>query len=266
MTGISKPLPWNWSWNRCLAARLGLPRPDFLPALWEGSGGKSRELIRGDQLSILPTSGPFPWVNHGFELYSSVSHRITGKPSNVVFPVTTRAGTMFAYVRPRVIQESRILTVANSGNSRFAILYGRTGSTFSAFFRNAALGLIQINTPTPIEVHRWYSVAATAEEGDGRLYLNGRLEAVSTAVDAANTLGASGTDAINIGALGASVLDGGVSVAIAWRQKLPAPVIQLISALPYLYHCRATHAALLALQQNAAFAAYFRTLQQHLGA
>lgn len=114
------------------------------------------------------------------------SSHIGGPASN---SLVSTAGTLIAWVKPTdVTSDDRIITLSEGAASRFAILGGRASGEASAFMRDGSQALIQLDSGGSTYANGvQYMLATTAEEGDGRLFLDGAQVDSSANVDAAKT-------------------------------------------------------------------------------
>lgn len=150
---------------------------------------------------------------------------VSGPASNSLM---SSAGTLIAWVKPTdATSDDRIITLGEGTASRFAILGGRANGEASAFMRDGAQALIQLDSGGATYANGvQYMVVATAIHGDGRLFLDGSQVDSSASVDGPKTFDL-GAVAIAIGAAssGANVFLGDIGeVAVFDYVLTPAQI------------------------------------------
>ena len=122
------------------------------------------------------------------------------KASSTMLPPTQTGATISAWVKnTSLTNDERIFGLFNGGNSKFAILMGRTDNKASVFLRNSANALIQLDSDTNYTTGDWYHLTATAEASSGILYQNGASVGTSASVDVTKTLNDFNTQVAMIG-------------------------------------------------------------------
>lgn len=111
--------------------------------------------------------------------------------STLLPSATTTSVTLSLWLKPVAIAaDQRVITFSNSAitATNLAIVIGRTSGKISAFFRDGASALIQVDSTNTYTANAWYHVVVTMTNGSGVLYVNGEQQGNSTSVNAANTL------------------------------------------------------------------------------
>lgn len=166
---------------------------------------------------------------------------LAGRQGQLVFPATTQAVSLFSIVRPDLTGASadcRIINMTAGANSVLAIITGRTNTKASAIYRNSVNGLVQLDSVNTVQAGTVYSVAGTAKQGLGTLYLNGKLELSNTTVAAVQTFQSFDTTPFYIGAGiagAASNYSGTIRLAYAWARELSANEILWLHTEPYAF-------------------------------
>lgn len=271
MTGHSKPQPWDWTWERCLASKVGLPRPLALVPCWEGSG-QLRELVTGTTLQI---NGTATWG--GSRGGGGLRCDANSEGANVVTPSRLRVPWPVS-----VMWQGTFVRNPNGGENPTlgGVSYDTGGATapYWAYYLyvqgSGALGLafgfgkgtaefpFIASSVTPVSGDR-FNVVGTNRNGEQRLYVNGCLKGTNNQTGnptyASDSLLFVGDQPL---ARNSSSVTEGLVVVPAVLSPFQVCVL---AANPFIYQIRATPAALWALLQSGIPGVYYRHIQQLLG-
>lgn len=228
MSGLSKPTPWNWSWERTLACRLGLPPPLWFAPCWEGSGRRLCDVVAG--------TGGLPASSTTHDLWSGGG---AAMPKNLTWGDQPRLRA--ARSRAYVVYGTWTGTgrcLGRSQNQEFLLeLVGANQPSMTKFgvAQYPAAGSIQLRVPQ--------FVVGTYRAGAVRIYRQGYLDATYTGVSDPASTGS--IDWV----LGES--SPGICHYALATEYLTSAQIALLAGRPYLYHTRYSPVALRALAQAA---------------
>jgi hypothetical protein len=153
----------------------------------EGAGARYQN-IADARIFGSPVDPGTPWLPLGVLLDSNYRGINTGLPSNVLTPNNTPGYTLMVSLIPSdVTNDKRILTVRTSAASKYALVGGRVSGKTSSFMRNAAVGLIQLDSTDAYTINVSHQILAVAREGYGALFLDGKFQAESATVSAEQT-------------------------------------------------------------------------------
>lgn len=265
MTGLSKPPPWNWSFRRTLAAQLGLPEPAYFLPTWEQCGRLVQEVAggkhatfnnaapvrrngqRGGYVHYPGTAGAYA-ASTGFPLPANPVARQWGVTVLFWNHVATGAHT----------GSESAFSIGNVSNPRIQS-HAPAGDGMLYWDVVSAAGANRISTDYTAYLDKWTHVALVSNGVDYRaIHLNGQLITSSTAAGSKPSTNLTG---VYVGAWpGASVYhEGGIDSFLVFDRVLSPAQIALAYAVPYAYHCRASSAALWALQASGMLNPIFRS-------
>lgn len=156
-------------------------------------------------------------------------------PASRILPTAIQATIV---VRARFIDltsDQRLVTFRLGSTSKFAVLVGRTDNKVSAFARNAANGLINIDSTANVTVNTWYDVAFVADPPNGILYIDGMVQGSNATVDAVNTFNFT-TDDVEVGGVtgGTAPFTGAMSFLRIYNRALTPSEVMSLYADPFL--------------------------------
>ena len=243
MIGSSKPPLWNWSWGSCLAAKTGLPQPQFFAPLWEGAGARTTD-IAGCRTGTL-TGAVWSGSRGGTAVaHLAITDRVNFGDATRILPVKNCTILLGYQKRDTTLRASSALGVTS----------------------NPANGACGVHLPYNDGVAYWDFKTTTV--GDGRLTASGltygndfwaftigtRGQEIwqNGVLRASNATNVTRTASSNDWQLGThNTIDSDLAnywMVAVFHQQLPQDQIKLISAMPFIYHCRASQTALLTLQ------------------
>ena len=112
----------------------------------------------------------------------------SGPPATDLWPAGTVAGSVAMLVRcDQVASQNRLFGAAASGAGLLRVDVGTVASAFSVTVKNGSNANLQIDTPATLVNGGYYCLVITIEDGDARIYLDGKQVASSSSVSGANT-------------------------------------------------------------------------------